>query len=115
MNPTILPDRVLRLMSPADRQQLGKAGMTIEECQARYALKTERAEQKLFASWLTQRVFYFIQARADRRSTIRAGHPDFTILHSGRTLLLELKMSARTTLERTDPVSERTAQCWFCG
>jgi hypothetical protein len=65
--------------------------MTAAEAQARYALKTERAEQKIFAAWLSRHEIYFITAQANRRSTIRVGHPDFSIFHGSRTLFLEMK------------------------
>jgi hypothetical protein len=91
MNPPLLPENLLKCISPADRKQLGKGGLTAQECQDRFASRTERAEAKLFAQWLTGRELLFIQARADRKSTIRVGWPDFTILGDGRTLLLEMK------------------------
>jgi hypothetical protein len=62
---------------------------------AKYADSAERAEQKLFAAWLTQHALYFFQARSDKRSTIRVGHPDFTIFENGRTVFTGMK-KART-------------------
>ena len=65
--------------------------MTSVEAQAKYAAGIERQDQKIFSAWLSQRGLYFIQARADRKSTIRIGHPDFSIFRDGRTLFLEMK------------------------
>jgi hypothetical protein len=100
-------------MSPADRRSLGRAGLTASEAQAKYATRVERDEAKLFSAWLSGRELYFIQARTDRRSTIRTGHPDFTLLHDGRCLLLEIEMSARSAEPGTGPVSERTRSAGF--
>lgn len=48
--------------------------------------------QDPFAAWLTGQGIYFIQARRDRRSTIKVGHPDFSIfLPGGKTLFIETK------------------------
>jgi VRR-NUC domain len=87
----LLPNHVLVKMSPDDRKLLGKAGRTAAECIERAEARTERAAQKLFASWLSLRSIYFIQARADKRSTIRAGHCDFSIFHAGKVLFIEMK------------------------
>jgi VRR-NUC domain len=78
-------------MDPADRKLLRKAGLTAEECIERAQARTERAAQKLFASWLSLRSIYFIQARADKRSTIRVGHPDFSVFRDGKVLFIEMK------------------------
>jgi hypothetical protein len=110
MNP-LLPDNILTKLSEADRRSLGRAGMTSAEAQAKYATGVERAEQKIFSMWLTQRGLYFIQARADRKSTIRVGHPDFSIFRDGRTLFLEMKCPhAQPTKEQIQCINElRTA------
>jgi VRR-NUC domain len=87
----LLPNRILEKMSPADRKELGKAGRTAAECIERAEARTERAAQKLFGSWLSLRSVYFIQARSDKRSTIRVGHPDFSIFHAGKVMFIEMK------------------------
>jgi VRR-NUC domain len=87
----LLPDHVLEKMSPADRKALGKGGVTASEAIAKAEAKSERAAQKLFASWLSLRSIYFITARPDKRSTIRIGHCDFSIFHAGKVLFVEMK------------------------
>lgn len=44
-----------------------------------------------FIAFLKTAGLPYVNARSDRESTIAAGHPDFTILKSGRSLLIEFK------------------------
>jgi hypothetical protein len=84
-----LPEKVLRLMSPEDRRLIGQ--QSASEAQCALCASLERRQQKLFASWLQYRELYYIQARSDKRSTIRVGHPDFTIFHNHKVLFIEMK------------------------
>lgn len=107
----ILPDHVLKLMSDRDRAELGKAGWLASECLEKAEQRSERASQKTFASWLGLRGIYFIQARSDKRSTIRVGHPDFTIFARGRVLFVEMKSpTGRLSEEQQRCIAELTAE-----
>lgn len=107
----LLPDHVLRLMSPGDRKELGKAGLLASECIEKAQARSERAEQKTFASWLGLRGLYYIQARTDKRSTIRVGHPDFSIFRAGRVLFVEMKgEGGRLSEEQEQCISELTSE-----
>jgi VRR-NUC domain-containing protein len=87
----VIPERILRLMSQED--------------QARYKKETgkmigqrEVEEQRIFNNWLNlrlaERQLYPINPRSDKASTIRCGHPDYTIfLPNARMLLLEMKVA----------------------
>jgi len=93
----VLPEHILRLMSPEDRKALDKGAMTAAEATQRAIGRHERQEQKIFNTWLNvkfaERKLYPINPRSDKASTIRAGHPDYTIfLPSARLLFLEMKV-----------------------
>lgn len=93
----ILPEHILRLMSPEDRQALGKGAITAAEATECAIGRREREEQKIFNTWLNvklaERKLYPINPRSDKASTIRRGHPDYTIfLPNARMLLLEMKV-----------------------
>ncbi len=86
---SVLPEHVLRLMTPEERARIGQ--QSASEAQDSCGANLERRQQKLFVSWMQLVGLYYIQARADKRSTIRVGHPDFTIFHSQKVLLIEMK------------------------
>ena len=89
-----IPERVWRLMSPADQQAHGH-----DPAAAAKALgRREINEQKIFNTWLNNRLrerkLYPINPRSDKATTIRVGHPDYTIfLPAGQMLLLEMKVA----------------------
>jgi len=89
----VIPEHIRRLMSPQDRAILdAKAAKAIA--------KREREEQKIFNTWLNNRLtehkLYAINPRSDKASTIRRGHPDYTIWLPNRMLLLEMKVDGGT-------------------
>ena len=56
MSSTILPERILRLMSVDDRRSLGKAGITKAEVLEKAAVKSERNLQNLIDSYYVSAV-----------------------------------------------------------
>ena len=88
----VLPDHVLRLLTPEQRKALGKAGVTASEAQAKYQRTAEKQIHEAVRRWLSLRQIPFIHSRMDKASTIQKGWPDFTILHKGRAFCLELKV-----------------------
>jgi hypothetical protein len=56
-----------------------------------------------FIKWLKKNRLAYIRARADKKSGIRTGWPDFTILHCNRSLLIEVK-TARGALSRAQKI-----------
>lgn len=88
-----LPDNILRRMSREHRGQMGKAGVTSAEADAKFTLRAERELQNLCASWLRQHDLFFIQSRMDKRPTVRKGMPDFIVICPGaRALAIEIKV-----------------------
>lgn len=90
LKPIELPDALVRAIAKGDRKVLGL--VTSEEALCAQELRQEREMHKLFANWLRLHGVPFIHARMDKKSTIRRGWPDFTLLWGGRALCLEFKL-----------------------
>jgi hypothetical protein len=90
LKPVTLPDSMLRAMSKPDRKALGL--ITSEEALCAQQIRQERDMHNLFTNWLRLTGVPFIHARMDKKSTIRKGWPDFTLLWQGRALCLEFKL-----------------------
>ena len=61
----------------------------------------ETKQQKIFNNWLNlrlaERKLWPVNPRSDKATTIRVGHPDYSIwLPGGKTLLLEMKVPGGT-------------------
>jgi hypothetical protein len=101
---TLLPDRVLRLIDPADRKPMGKAGRTSAECEEKNSQESERKIHNQFIGWLRRNGFeHFYHSNPVKRSTIEEGLPDFGIPAQGRILLGEFKVKPN----KLSPVQER--------
>lgn len=88
---TVLPNKLLKLMKPEDRAKLGPAGLTADEAGQKWAAGEERKLHALFAADMDRRGCLVIRGRTDRKSTIRKGWPDFTILRAGKVCCIEFK------------------------
>jgi hypothetical protein len=88
----LLPDKILRLLSSADRRSLGKAGLTAEEAFDAARVKSERDLQNLIESYLNLRGIVAIRSRMDKKTTTPAGTPDFLLALAGRAVALEAKL-----------------------
>ena len=91
MRSSLLPNHILERMAPADRMALGRAAMIAAEPTAKYAQRRERKEQTLFSAWLQLRGIPFVRCRTDKRSTIKVGFPDLTVLWDGRAACIEFR------------------------
>jgi hypothetical protein len=90
---TLLPDRILRRIDPAERRALGKAGRTIAECEEKNSFENERKLHNQFIGWLRRNGFgHFYHSNPVKRSTIEGGLPDFGIPAQGRILFGEFKV-----------------------
>lgn len=81
----VLPETVLRRMSPEDRKKLGKAAMLSSEALAAAEAKAEKELQRLIAATLNRLGVMFNASRMDRRTTCRRGWPDFTFALRDKT------------------------------
>jgi hypothetical protein len=95
---TILPENLLKLMSPADRKQYGRAGWTAEDCQERVDLRLERKLHADFSGFLRRHEFgLVIHTDPRKKSPIRPGWPDFSIFSRySQTLFIEFKVGDNT-------------------
>ena len=87
----VLPNNILVRMSPADRKQLGKAGLTAAECAEKAAVKNERELQKLIANELLRNGIYYTQSATHKRTTNALGTPDFIFCVKGQYCAVEVK------------------------
>jgi hypothetical protein len=89
---TIIPENFLKLISPANRKALGKAGQTAEEAMAAYSARSEKELQKQICNLLRLRGIIFLNPAMSKKSPLPIGWPDFTIfLDGGKVLFLECK------------------------
>ena len=95
----VVPDHILKLMSPEDRAPMGKLGYTAEETLALYNHKHEKQMHEDFIQWLNLNEIYYIHSRMDKKSTIAKGAPDFTIIHQGIGFFIEFKTPQNTLSE----------------
>lgn len=108
MNPRVLPESFLRLMSPADRKPMGKAGLTLEEVHASQEKVSEREIQNLCAQYCNLREVFYIRNRMDRKPTCQTGIPDLMLTLPGeRTLAVEVKTLKGKTSETQDWMHQR--------
>jgi hypothetical protein len=89
-----LNDAQKGLMSDADRQQFGKAGMTGAEGQARFANGEEGKLHKVVKSYLDIYRIYYETEPFGRRTAVKAGRPDFRLCYRGKFVGIELKTVA---------------------
>jgi len=73
---TILPENILRAMSPKDRAKLGKAGRTNSECSEIQLAKRESEVQKEINNWLRLHDIFVFWSRTDKRTRGKKGTPD---------------------------------------
>jgi hypothetical protein len=106
----VIPENILTKMEPADRAKLPKElRLTANERQTVAVNKLEREMHNGFSNWLNlrKRFFSFVHTNPVRKSTIRKGWPDFTVLHRGRALLIEFKVPPNSlTAEQKDVFQE---------
>jgi hypothetical protein len=88
----VLPEKVLRLLSPADRRSLGKAGLTADEALQAARVKSERDLQNLIETYFNLRGVVAIRSRMDKATTTPKGTPDFMLALRGRAVVIEAKL-----------------------
>lgn len=85
-----LSNNILTKLDPETRKQLGQ--LTAREATEKNDRDLERQMHVEVARELYRNRIYFIEARMDKRSTIKVGHPDFTCILKGYVFLIELKV-----------------------
>jgi len=108
LNPKLLPPNMLRCMSAADREPLGKAGQTAAEAFALSDIANERELQDQIAQFLRMKgVQAVFSSRMDRRTTNKVGQPDFLFCYQGCSIGLEAKMPGRGPTEEQAEMHRR--------
>lgn len=84
-NARALPEHILKMISPADRAEIGKGATLSEEAIAKYEAKAESDLQKQILALLEgHRGIVVIYSRMDRKATTPLGTPDFLFAVTGR-------------------------------
>ncbi len=89
---TVLPEKILRLLSPEDRKSLGAAGMTAEEAMLKAEVKNERALQVLIINLLRLKGIEPLWHRTDKRSAATVGWPDISFAISVASITKEVPL-----------------------
>ncbi len=90
MNP-VLPDNILRCMSPEDRKPLGKAGKTAAECAEKQEYEQEKELQSQIAQFLRLKGIPCIIPPFGKKSQLPEGWPDVSLAYMGVPLAIEAK------------------------
>jgi len=106
---------IYRLMLPADRDYAIKKGLYVDLSRdpaevEKNQRKLERIEQKEFLNWARQNSekVYVINPQSNTPSTIKVGHPDFSIyIDGGITIFIEMKTEeGKLSAEQEERISE---------
>lgn len=103
----VIPAHILRLMPKEDREPLGKAGWTPEECNTKADAKLEREIQNKIAGLLSIRDIEFGRQRMDKKSTMVEGWPDFVFAIAGTPIAFEVKTATGKQTEEQKKVQAR--------
>lgn len=87
----IIPERLLKLMTPAERKRLGKAGRTMDDIEIERAAKSEAELQCQLRSLLALRGIVAMSPKCGKASGILPGWPDITFAYRGIPCVWEAK------------------------
>lgn len=90
----VLPDNLLRLMTPADRKRYGAGFMTAEEAIEKARAGEEDKLQSEVRQYLNLHALQFINPSMRKRSALPPGWPDFTFCYKGTPMVVECKTEA---------------------
>lgn len=88
---TVLPNHVLRLMSPEDRAKLGPAGQLASEAIAKHETRLEKELQQQIGQYLRLLGVWFDQDSMAHRRRGTKGAPDFIFAYRGIPCAVEAK------------------------
>jgi hypothetical protein len=72
-----LPDHVLKMIEPSERQKLGKGFLTMDEVTAKAEAYNERKLHAQIRNLLNLKGIIFVESRMDKKTTTIKGIPDF--------------------------------------
>lgn len=84
LNSRAIPDKIAKMMRPADRKEIGKGATTLDEAITKEEKRAERLLQKqLLAILEAHRRIVVIYSRMDRKTTTPLGTPDLIFAVDG--------------------------------
>jgi hypothetical protein len=101
--PAVVPPSFLYALPEEERKRLNKAGLTPEECNAKFIRGEEIRLQKLCMNWLSLHNIYFEWDRTDKRTSGKKGRADLRACVLGYWLSIECKADG-------EPLSREQAQ-----
>lgn len=119
IDPSALPNAFLSKMDKADRQPLGKAGVTAAEAETKNAFRREKQLQERCVAILRLRNILPNVSRMDRRKTDKVGWPDLTFAYPrndrfGVPCAFECKLpGCHPTPEQTKVMQHLLDNGWF--
>lgn len=87
----VIPESLLRLMSPAERRKLGKSGRTMAEIEAEQIADSESELQSQLKNLLALREIVVCSPKFGKRTGILPGWPDLTFAYRGVPCAWEAK------------------------
>src|SRR4030095_14831396 len=90
----ILPEHVLKCVSPEDRKKLGKAGLTAAEACDKGLARAERELQSEIVQYLHLQGIEVLWFRSDKRTRATIGWPDISFCKDGVPWGIEVKTDA---------------------
>jgi hypothetical protein len=99
-DPNTLPEKVLRLLSPADRKSLGRGIMTADEAVAKAHAKSERELQNQIDNLLRLKGIVAIRSRMDKKTSTNVGTPDFLFAIDVQKVEVPIALEAKLGNER---------------
>lgn len=119
MKANLLPPNITNKISADERKRLGV--VTQEESNNAIYLKVERKMHHQFASWLRiheRGPIPFIHAAPNKKSTIRKGWPDFTVLYGNKVCCIEFKtddgVQSKDQVECCADLNRVGTPCYLC-
>jgi len=112
----ILPEHVLKCVSPEDRKRMGKAGLTAEDAKEKGLARAERDLQGEIVQYLNLRGIQVLWHRTDKKSHATVGWPDLTFCKDGVPWGIEVKTDAgRVRPAQYETMRKMTIDGWQCA
>jgi hypothetical protein len=96
----VRPSNILRWMRKQDAGRYGNGRLPPEEAIKKSTYRAAIEEHKIFLNWCKLNGIPRIYSRPDRRPTIEAGWPDFSVFYGGVTLFFELKVTTKPSRDQ---------------
>ena len=94
--PNVPSEGFLQALPTAEREKLGRAGMTRAQALAKYRAGQEKQLQDDVTRWLDFHQIYFNSDRMDKKTSGKKGRADFRCCVQGRWISFECKTEAGT-------------------